>query len=345
MVHIKYSVIIPVYNAQKTLKRCLDSLLQQKREDVEIILINDGSSDRSWEIIQNYKNKFPNIKAVNQLNAGVSAARNRGLDISRGNYITFVDSDDYVSQDYFMVMDEAGEREDSDLIVFAKDIVGRKIDERYVYKKLCAAKTIKDKRRELLKSRIITEPSFKRFKRSIIEQNHIRFIKSMYVGEDFNFCFAYMLTSESIDIRYNKIYIFDVSNLDSLSRKSRSDLAYQLKWEIQAAVEAVKNSELTDQEKNDLLVILDYFMARNIFSCIAETFKSQMPSFRKNKKKYENMCLIFEVRVCQANMYCSKIHLLLRKLLADKMVFILYIITKAVKGKAFGKYGKKSEIQ
>ncbi|MBS6706470.1 MAG: glycosyltransferase [Lachnospiraceae bacterium] len=344
MTQIKYSVIIPVYDAQKTLKRCLDSLLQQKREDVEIILINDGSSDRSEEIIQNYKKKFQNIKAVKQENAGVSAARNRGLDIARGTYITFVDSDDYVSQDYFIVMDEAGEREDSDLIVFAKDIVGRKIDERYIYKKLCAAKTINDKRRELLKSRIITEPSFKRFKRSIIEQNHIRFIKSMYVGEDFNFCFAYMLTSESIDIRYNKIYIFDVSNLDSLSRKSRSDLAYQLKWEIQASVETVKNSELTDQEKNDLLVILDYFMARNIFSCIAETFKSQMPSFRKNKKKYENMCLIFEVRVCQANMYCSKVHLLLRKLLTDKMVFILYIITKAVKGKAFRKYGKKSEI-
>lgn len=284
MTQIKYSVIIPVYDAQKTLKRCLDSLLQQKREDVEIILINDGSSDRSEEIIQNYKKKFQNIKAVKQENAGVSAARNRGLDIARGTYITFVDSDDYVSQDYFIVMDEAGEREDSDLIVFAKDIVGRKIDERYIYKKLCAAKTINDKRRELLKSRIITEPSFKRFKRSIIEQNHIRFIKSMYVGEDFNFCFAYMLTSESIDIRYNKIYIFDVSNLDSLSRKSRSDLAYQLKWEIQASVETVKNSELTDQEKNDLLVILDYFMARNIFSCIAETFKSQMPSFRKNKK-------------------------------------------------------------
>lgn len=344
MTQIKYSVIIPVYDAQKTLKRCLDSLLQQKREDVEIILINDGSSDRSEEIIQNYKKKFQNIKAVKQENAGVSAARNRGLDIARGTYITFVDSDDYVSQDYFIVMDEAGEREDSDLIVFAKDIVGRKIDERYIYKKLCAAKTINDKRRELLKSRIITEPSFKRFKRSIIEQNHIRFIKSMYVGEDFNFCFAYMLTSESIDIRYNKIYIFDVSNLDSLSRKSRSDLAYQLKWEIQASVVTVKNSELTDQEKNDLLVILDYFMARNIFSCIAETFKSQMPSFRKNKKKYENMCLIFEVRVCQANMYCSKVHLLLRKLLTDKMVFILYIITKAVKGKAFRKYGKKSEI-
>ena len=110
---IKYSVIIPVYNAQKTLKRCLDSLLGQAREDVEIILINDGSSDRSGAIIEDYRNRYPNIRAVAQENSGVSAARNRGLDEAKGTYITFVDSDDYVSDDYFRVMDEAGEKEDS----------------------------------------------------------------------------------------------------------------------------------------------------------------------------------------------------------------------------------------
>ena len=340
MAQIKYSVIIPVYNAQKTLKRCLDSLLQQTREDVEIILINDGSSDRSWEIIQNYKNRFPDIKAVNQANAGVSAARNKGLDIARGNYITFVDSDDYVSQDYFTVMDEAGERQDSDLIVFAKDIAGNKIDESVLYKKLCAVKMLQDKRKELLKSRLITEPSFKRFKRSVIEYNHIRFVKNMYVGEDLNFCFAYMLASDSIDICYHKIYIFDTSNLSSLSRKYRSDLVYQLKWEIQVAVGTVQKSSLTEKEKNELLLIIDFFMARNIFSCIAETFKSDNPSFWKNKKKYKNMCLIFDFRVCPINMYCSKTHFILRNLISAKMVFVLYIVTKAVKGKTFKKYRK-----
>ena len=121
MTQIKYSVIIPVYNAKRTLKRCLDSLLGQKREDVQIILINDGSSDGSHAILEDYGSRFPNVRAVHQENAGVSAARNRGLDEAEGKYITFVDSDDYVSEDYFRAMDEAGEKEDSDLIVFAKD--------------------------------------------------------------------------------------------------------------------------------------------------------------------------------------------------------------------------------
>ena len=136
---IKYSVIIPVYNSEKTLKRCLDSLLEQRWEDVEVILINDGSSDRSGEIIRAYSNRYPNIRTVTQENSGVSAARNRGLDEAKGTYITFVDSDDYVSDDYFRVMDEAGEKEDSDLIVFAKDIAGQRIDERDLYKKMCSA--------------------------------------------------------------------------------------------------------------------------------------------------------------------------------------------------------------
>src|SRR5699024_4953921 len=118
---IKYSVIIPVYNAEKTLKRCLDSLLGQKRQDVEIILINDGSSDRSGEILDEYRRKYGSIVSLEQENSGVSAARNRGLNAAMGSYILFVDSDDYVSEDYFNVIDEAGEKEDSDLIVFANE--------------------------------------------------------------------------------------------------------------------------------------------------------------------------------------------------------------------------------
>ncbi|MDM8247295.1 glycosyltransferase [Lacrimispora saccharolytica] len=341
MVHIKYSVIIPVYNAQKTLKRCLDSLLQQKREDVEIILINDGSSDRSEEIIQNYKKRFQNIKAVKQENAGVSAARNRGLDIARGTYITFVDSDDYVSQDYFMVMDEAGEREDSDLIVFAKDIVGKGIDESALYGKMCAEKTLEEKRKILLNSRIIFQPPYKRFKRRIIEKTHLRFIKGMYVGEDFNFCFSYMLKCNTINIKYKKIYYIDISEKDSLSRKYRADIDRQLYWEINEAVKAVKKSRLDFREQEELLMILDYFMARNIFTCISETFKIGKPSYKKNRKKYMDICSRFNVRVCRTDGYCSKMHFLIRILLYRKMIFLLYFVTKSVKGKEFRKYLKK----
>ena len=338
---IKYSVIIPVYNSEKTLKRCLDSLLEQRWEDVEVILINDGSSDRSGKIIRAYSNRYPNIRTVTQENSGVSAARNRGLDEAKGTYITFVDSDDYVSDDYFRVMDEAGEKEDSDLIVFAKDIAGQRIDERDLYKKMCSAESMQEKRKILLSSRIIFQPPYKRFKREIIEKRHLRFIKDMYVGEDFNFCFAYMLECKSIRIEYRKIYFIDVSENDSLSRKYRSDIDTQLQWEIKEAAKTLKNSRLSIDEKKDLLTVLDYFMARNIFTCIAETFKTGKPSYRKNQEKYVEICSRFNTPLYKLDVYYSKIHFLLRILLYRRCIFPLYLITKIVKGREFRKYWKK----
>ena len=341
MTQIKYSVIIPVYNAERTLKRCLDSLLGQNREDVEIILINDGSSDGSRAILEDYVSRFPNVRAVHQENAGVSAARNRGLDEAEGTYITFVDSDDYVSEDYFRAMDEAGEREDSDLIVFAKDIAGQGIDESNLYKKMCAASSLQEQREVLLSSRIIFQPPYKRFKREIIEKNHLRFIKGMYVGEDFNFCFAYMLVCRNIKIEHKKIYFIDVSENDSLSRKYREDIDKQLQWEIKEAVKTLKNSGLSSEDKDELLRILDYFMARNIFTCIAETFKAGKPSYRKNRDRYLIMCAEFGTPIYRTGTYQNKIHRLLRGMLYRRMSFPLYIVTKIVKGKEFQRYQKK----
>lgn len=341
MMQMKYSVIIPVYNAQKTLKRCLDSLLNQKREEVEIILINDGSADDSGKIIDEYRSKFENIKSITQENSGVSAARNKGLEIAEGTYITFVDSDDYVSADYFRAMDEVGEQEDSDLLVFAKDIEGKGIDEGALYRKMCAAESLEEKRKVLLSSRIIFQPPYKRFKREIIEKARLRFIKGMYVGEDFNFCFSYMLECNTIKIEYRKIYYIDVSENESLSRKYRADIDRQLYWEINEAVKTVDSSRLSSREKEELLLILDYFMARNIFTCISETFKTEKPSYRKNRKRYMVMCARFHTRVCRTNEYYSKMHFILRILLDRKMIFPLYFAAKVVKGKEFKKYLKK----
>ena len=93
---MKVSIIVPVYNLEKYLVRCLDSLLNQdlNETEYEIICINDGSTDDSWELLLEYQSKFSNIILVNQINKGVSVARNAGLNIAKGKYILFVDGDD-----------------------------------------------------------------------------------------------------------------------------------------------------------------------------------------------------------------------------------------------------------
>ena len=96
----KVSVIIPVYNAEKTLHRCVDSVLAQTFTNFELILINDGSIDESKKICDDYAKKDSRVVVIHKANGGVSSARNKGLDIAQGEWITFVDSDDYILNDF-----------------------------------------------------------------------------------------------------------------------------------------------------------------------------------------------------------------------------------------------------
>ena len=101
------SVIVPVYNVEEKIERCLDSLRNQNFADFEVILVNDGSSDKSGEICEKYVSADERFKVINQKNQGVSVARNAGISIANGKYITFVDSDDYVNRDYLYCLYDA----------------------------------------------------------------------------------------------------------------------------------------------------------------------------------------------------------------------------------------------
>ena len=103
---IKYSFIVPVYNTSKYLKKCLDSLVKQNFKDFDIIIVNDGSTDNSKDIIKKYESKYSNIKVINEENQGLSMARNNGVKKVSGKYIIFIDSDDYVEKDLLKQIDK-----------------------------------------------------------------------------------------------------------------------------------------------------------------------------------------------------------------------------------------------
>ena len=95
------SILVPVYNVEDYLERCLDSLLQQSLTQIEIVCVNDGSTDKSAEILEEYAKKDNRIVVVHKKNGGLPSARNAGLDVAKGKYVGFVDSDDYVDKDMF----------------------------------------------------------------------------------------------------------------------------------------------------------------------------------------------------------------------------------------------------
>lgn len=110
------SIIVPMYNVEPFIEECIDSLLRQTLSDIEIILVNDGTPDRSGEIAEDYAKRDARIRVIHQANGGLSSARNTGIKAARGTYIGFVDGDDYVSSAMFQRLTEEAEQNQLDIV-------------------------------------------------------------------------------------------------------------------------------------------------------------------------------------------------------------------------------------
>ena len=116
---VKVSLVVPIYNSSKYLNKCIDSLVNQTLKDIEIILINDGSTDKSLEILKNYQQKDNRIKILTQNHKKQGKARNYGISVAQGEYIGFVDSDDWCELDMFEKLYEKAIKTDSDITMCA----------------------------------------------------------------------------------------------------------------------------------------------------------------------------------------------------------------------------------
>lgn len=171
---MKISIIIPVYNSEKYLSRCIDSILNQSYKNFEVILVNDGSTDCSESIIKTYLTRFPEkFQYEFQNNSGAPVARNRGIDLARGDYITFVDSDDYLDEDFLISL--IRHNEGKDVIVSGY----KKTDENGVL----FVKMPKNDYWSLFK---YTTNWANLYKTSFIKENKIHFEKFI-IGEDVDF--------------------------------------------------------------------------------------------------------------------------------------------------------------
>ncbi len=327
---IKYSVIVPVYNSEKTLTRCLSSLTAKNREDVQIIVVNDGSTDSSDAIIREFAVRYPQIFYICQKNAGVSQARNAGLDAAQGTYITFVDSDDYVREDYFRILDQT---EDCDLLVFCHHVLGA--DDGHLPTLFSELETCKDQQRLelLLSSRRIMSPWDKRFRRSIIEVNHLRFLNGMHIGEDFNFCMAYAVECDEIRVEPEQIIYNDVTGEDSLSRKYRPLLDLQIINVFTHVADTITISDNSEKKKQKLLAIADYLFVKNVFSCISEEFKQKKLRYLTDRKQIVEICNNFRQPI--SDQYVNVIHRMLRLALAWKLYYPFYLVSYWVRGRKY----------
>lgn len=275
---MKYSVIIPVYNAAKTVRRCLDSLLGQLGEDAEILLINDGSTDESGEICRDYAQQYDCVRYCEKENGGVSSARNMGLDMACGEYVLFVDSDDYVTDNFFSALERAT-ADSPDYIQF----FGSKGCDGSV--RSFSGEAAVDWLAELNCTKCLNPPWSKAYRRSIIEENGIRFPHKLSIGEDKVFVFRYVLCAESFAECREAVYHFTVDNKKSLSRGRRENLDESLLLEYGLMFDALKNSRYA--ENKTLLAAVSYSFFRSAYTAIRELRKFDLTRGGRIKRAKE----------------------------------------------------------
>lgn len=235
------SVIVPVYNTEKYLDRCIESILNSTYTDFELLLINDGSTDQSLDICRKYKEQDSRITLISQENQGVSAARNLGLRVCRGDWIIFIDSDDYISSD-FLEMTACAKYQDKDLLLFDFDRSGNDTlpdDNPPAPLKACTSIcpngcTIterqtssaiyyeKEDMHELIRRILVPEklpgvgnmdfrtPCARAYRRSVIDRYSIRFSRDITIGEDLLFNLAYQLRAHSCVYISRPVYHYDM---------------------------------------------------------------------------------------------------------------------------------------
>lgn len=220
------SVIVPVYNAERWLRRCVDSILNQTFADFELLLVDDGSTDASGAICDEYVASDPRVHVFHKPNGGVSSARNVGLDNAQGEWISFIDADDWIYPDMLQILSKASV--DNEIVFFSVTEFfddGTKVE--YIAKE-CQTYIAKGAQQSILylKNNEAHYPFFgftwsKLFRRDIIEQNNIRFIDGFAFYEDEIFTDEYCKNVNRLRILSSPLYYYRRSSegLTGMRRK------------------------------------------------------------------------------------------------------------------------------
>ena len=221
------SVIVPVYNVENVLHYCIDSILNQTYKDFELILVDDGSTDKSGKICDKYADKDSRIRVFHKENGGVSSARNVGIDNANGEYICFVDSDDYVCTVYLEELVKCKNKKKSDNVwcsFIPTD--SYEVSKSYLSKTELTYKSYKRSDIMLLHSKWLDAcPFCKLYSKRLIEVGNLRFNESISIAEDLLFNLEYIDLSEgNITVVEGQLYFYVNINEESLTKKFHKDL-------------------------------------------------------------------------------------------------------------------------
>lgn len=210
----KISIIVPVYKAEKTLVQCVDSILGQSFADFELILVDDGSPDNSPEFCDEYAKKDSRIKVIHKENGGVSSARNAGIEKAQGEYICFVDSDDYVLKNHISSLLNTIETNNSGLAVAPVILTYNNVQSNKKLKNetISLSDLSKENMEKIFDSAVMHGPNSKLYRADIVKNNHLCFMEDVHWGEDTIFVYSYLRFSNTVSYINTPSYVYCFDN-------------------------------------------------------------------------------------------------------------------------------------
>lgn len=308
----KISVIVPLYNKEKHIYQCLNSIKKQKFKNFEVFIIDDGSTDNSKEICINFCKEDDRFKYFFKNNGGVSSARNYGLKLIKNDYVIFIDADDYIEESYLESLTE----NKNDLIVqgFKKDehgIINEYHIQNCVYNK-------QDVLNDLLINKEITNvfsvPYLKLFDMRYIKKYSIKFNEDLNFGEDFDFVLRYISAINGTVRFVDKCYYVNRIENGSLSRKDISNIWIQLS----IVYLTIKKIYISNRKA------LNFFLMRFVKISLLNSYCSKYDNFKKIFYEIRNDNEFLNLKLIELKRF--SIDWLICLLIKKKLVLISYII-------------------
>lgn len=315
---MKLSIIIPVYNAENNIEQLLDLIVEQYTQDIEIILVDDGSTDSSYKICKKFEEIHKFIKTISQKNSGVSCARNTALDKASGEYIVFVDSDDTITDTYISDILELCKL-NMDLIQM--DWFSGNFVEGYNLQtvNLLEGDIDYESYMKCIVQQKSNAPWNKIYRRSIIEENKLRFDTNMCVGEDINFTIQFMLYTKKIYISKRAAYKYYI-NPNGLCGNVNPSYLYDNNKLYNNIVKVIEIAGDKYELHQELLKGMLRMAFRTIGSCMKKGYR---------KKEINEAMITSGIKIILGNVKCDNAQDLLRLCLINMKAYkLISILTK-----------------
>lgn len=291
MPHPTISIIVPVYKAAKHIPTLVANVRKQTYSNWDLILVNDGSPDNSLQVCEEYAKQDSRIHVINQKNQGPSAARNRGIEEAKGEWITFVDADDALLDNFlFSMLTVAEQGKDIDIVHAGYIIVERSGNDVYTYN-TAVYEGKENVRQALANTRILHRccPWGKLFRRSIMMENGLRFDTQLRHSEDRLFFYDYLLHTRGIATTSTIGYLYDSTTITSLKNKHLDpEMLYHRQQKLQDAAHAVIGHFGMKEEEC-------FMFAKHLFGLFATSIQSLYEDTGNTKQTVRNQQKYYEL--------------------------------------------------